>query len=198
MKLTVYNPQKGRLETIDLVVSETNTTKFDTCDTPGAIGIITDARRQFGDYRNRLGLSGNRVWSLTGIYRIRPEQGQEITRSVHRVVQKQEEPFRSERLAGARLRLPPSRLKHKLSLGPLYHPSFTFKARGGQNSVVTGGQFSVVIFILISLYKQGVKFSMVFWLNMAHLLRLGIQGTANQGRGGHKKLAIITYNFGKK
>jgi hypothetical protein len=41
MKLTVYNPQKGRLETIDLVVSETNTTKFDTCDTPGAIG--TDA-----------------------------------------------------------------------------------------------------------------------------------------------------------
>ncbi len=42
MKLTVYNPQKGRLETIDLVVSETNTTKFDTCDTPGAIEMITD------------------------------------------------------------------------------------------------------------------------------------------------------------
>jgi len=41
-KLTVYNPQKGRLETMDPVVSQTNTTKFDTCQTPRAIKMLTD------------------------------------------------------------------------------------------------------------------------------------------------------------
>jgi hypothetical protein len=42
MKITVCNPQKGRLETIDIVVTENNTTWFNQCRTTGDIRMITD------------------------------------------------------------------------------------------------------------------------------------------------------------
>lgn len=42
MKITVYNPQKGRLETIDAQVTEENTTRFDNCVNAHDIHTITD------------------------------------------------------------------------------------------------------------------------------------------------------------
>ncbi len=52
MEMTVYNPQKGRLETIDTVFTDENTTWFDHC-TDGDIYMITDFEgdlliREFG------------------------------------------------------------------------------------------------------------------------------------------------------
>ncbi len=32
MEVTVYNPQKGRLETIDMLFTDENTTWFDRCE----------------------------------------------------------------------------------------------------------------------------------------------------------------------
>jgi hypothetical protein len=42
MEITVANPQKGRLETIEVTVTETNTTWFDDCVSPRDIDKITD------------------------------------------------------------------------------------------------------------------------------------------------------------
>lgn len=42
MKITVYNPQKGRLETIDVEFTEKNTTWFDKYRSPRDIYMITD------------------------------------------------------------------------------------------------------------------------------------------------------------
>jgi hypothetical protein len=42
MQLTVYNPQKGRLETIDAEFTPDNTTWFSNCRTPHDVSMITD------------------------------------------------------------------------------------------------------------------------------------------------------------
>jgi len=42
MELTVYNPQKGRLETLSVELTAENTTRFATCEKPGDIAMITD------------------------------------------------------------------------------------------------------------------------------------------------------------
>jgi len=42
MEMTVYNPQKGRLETIDAEFTDENTTWFDTCKNDEDIYMITD------------------------------------------------------------------------------------------------------------------------------------------------------------
>ncbi len=42
MKMIIYNPQKGRLETIDASINETNTTWFDDYVEKGDIYTITD------------------------------------------------------------------------------------------------------------------------------------------------------------
>lgn len=42
MKITVYNPQKGRLETIDIAFTEHNTTWFNQYRTARDIRMITD------------------------------------------------------------------------------------------------------------------------------------------------------------
>jgi hypothetical protein len=52
MEMTVYNPQKGRVETIDTVFTDENTTWFDHCP-DGDIYMITDFEgdlliREFG------------------------------------------------------------------------------------------------------------------------------------------------------
>jgi hypothetical protein len=53
MEMTVYNPQKGRLETIDTVLTEENTTWFDHFTQDHEIYMITDFEgdlliREFG------------------------------------------------------------------------------------------------------------------------------------------------------
>ena len=53
MELTVYNPQKGRLETITVDLTQDNTTWFDNCKTSNDIYMITDFEgglliREFG------------------------------------------------------------------------------------------------------------------------------------------------------
>jgi hypothetical protein len=42
MEMTVYNPQKGRLETIEIEFTENNTTWFPPCKNPNGISMITD------------------------------------------------------------------------------------------------------------------------------------------------------------
>jgi len=42
MEMAVYNPQKGRLETIDAEITEKNTTWFDDCMDNEDIYMITD------------------------------------------------------------------------------------------------------------------------------------------------------------
>ena len=42
MELTVYNPQKGRLETLSVEVTAENTTEFTFSEKPGDIAMITD------------------------------------------------------------------------------------------------------------------------------------------------------------
>jgi len=42
MEMTVYNPQKGRLETIDAVMRDKNTTWFDNCMVDEDIYMIID------------------------------------------------------------------------------------------------------------------------------------------------------------
>jgi len=42
MEMTIANPQKGRLETIDVVINKTNTTWFEDCLEPDDIYMITD------------------------------------------------------------------------------------------------------------------------------------------------------------
>lgn len=42
MEMTVYNPQKGRLETIDAVFTDENTTWFENCVNEHDIHMITD------------------------------------------------------------------------------------------------------------------------------------------------------------
>jgi len=53
MEVTVYNPQKGRLETIDTFFVDENTTWFDNCTEAHEIYMITDFEgdlliREFG------------------------------------------------------------------------------------------------------------------------------------------------------
>ena len=42
MEMSVYNPQKGRLETIDAVLTDENTTWFDPCTQSHDVYMITD------------------------------------------------------------------------------------------------------------------------------------------------------------
>lgn len=42
MEMTVYNPQKGRRETIDVEFTDKNTTWFDNCTDDEDIYMITD------------------------------------------------------------------------------------------------------------------------------------------------------------
>jgi hypothetical protein len=42
MQQTVYNPQKGRLETIDITFTDTNTTWFDAADDSSGVSLIAD------------------------------------------------------------------------------------------------------------------------------------------------------------
>ena len=42
MTMTVYNPQKGRLETIDVAITQENTTWFENCLQDHDIHTITD------------------------------------------------------------------------------------------------------------------------------------------------------------
>ena len=42
MEMVVYNPQKGRMETIDAVFSDENTTWFDNCTQSRDVYMITD------------------------------------------------------------------------------------------------------------------------------------------------------------
>jgi hypothetical protein len=42
MEMTICNPQKGRLETIELTTNEANTTWFDNCLKPDDVYMITD------------------------------------------------------------------------------------------------------------------------------------------------------------
>jgi hypothetical protein len=42
MQQTVYNPQKGRLETIDITLTDTNTTWFDAADDNSGVSLIAD------------------------------------------------------------------------------------------------------------------------------------------------------------
>ncbi len=42
MPIKVYNPQKGRLETIDAEFTKDNTTWFSSCKNPHDISMITD------------------------------------------------------------------------------------------------------------------------------------------------------------
>jgi hypothetical protein len=42
MEMTICNPQKGRLETINVSINETNTTWFDGCLKPDDVYMITD------------------------------------------------------------------------------------------------------------------------------------------------------------
>lgn len=42
MEMAVYNPQKGRLETIDAEITEKNTTWFDNCMDIEDVYMITD------------------------------------------------------------------------------------------------------------------------------------------------------------
>ena len=44
MEETVYNPQKGRLETIDIEYTDKNTTWFDNCADSEDIYMITDLK----------------------------------------------------------------------------------------------------------------------------------------------------------
>ena len=42
MEITIYNPQKGQLETRDITFNEANTTWFDNCLKPDDVYMITD------------------------------------------------------------------------------------------------------------------------------------------------------------
>ena len=42
MQITVYNPQKGRLETIDAELTKDNTTWFENCRNPHDVSMIAD------------------------------------------------------------------------------------------------------------------------------------------------------------
>jgi hypothetical protein len=42
MKLTAYNPQKGRLETLDVEITKENTTWFEKSRTAQSVARITD------------------------------------------------------------------------------------------------------------------------------------------------------------
>jgi hypothetical protein len=42
MHKTIYNPQKGRLETIDITFTDNNTTWFDDADDDRSVSLIAD------------------------------------------------------------------------------------------------------------------------------------------------------------
>jgi hypothetical protein len=82
MQTSVYNPQKARLETIDIEFTDKNTTWFDDCDSEDDIYTITDIDgslliRRFG-YRypvliydlSRAGIGNDRnqaLWRMRNI-----------------------------------------------------------------------------------------------------------------------------------
>jgi len=82
MEMAVYNPQKGRLETIDAVFTDENTTWFDNCTKSHDIYMITDFEgdlliRGFGyDYplriysvsRSHIGFDQRKAQELKNLY----------------------------------------------------------------------------------------------------------------------------------
>ena len=55
MEITIANPQKGRLESIDIEITDENTTCFEDCEKDDEVYMITDFEgclliRQFGYY----------------------------------------------------------------------------------------------------------------------------------------------------
>lgn len=42
MKITAYNPQKGRMETIDVEFTNENTTWFENCKNTSDVSMVTD------------------------------------------------------------------------------------------------------------------------------------------------------------
>jgi hypothetical protein len=42
MQITVYNPQKNRLETIDAEITKENTTWFENCRNTSNVSMVTD------------------------------------------------------------------------------------------------------------------------------------------------------------
>ena len=82
MEMAVYNPQEGRLETIDAVFTDENTTWFDNCTESHDIYMITDFEgdlliREFGyDYplriysvcRSDIGFDQRKVEGLKNLY----------------------------------------------------------------------------------------------------------------------------------
>jgi hypothetical protein len=61
MEQTVYNPQKGRLETINIDFTDENTTWFDECEDSHGILSITDLQGGILNQGSRLHLSTLRL-----------------------------------------------------------------------------------------------------------------------------------------
>lgn len=72
MQQTVYNPQKGRLETIDIDFTDENTTWFDECEDSHGIFSKTDLHRRYSNQRSRLHLSTLRLRHIQSGYRQAP------------------------------------------------------------------------------------------------------------------------------
>ena len=68
MEKTVYNPQKGRLETINIDFTDENTTWFDECEDSHGIFSITDLQG-YPNRRSRLHLSTLRLRHIQSGYR---------------------------------------------------------------------------------------------------------------------------------
>lgn len=75
MKITVCNPQKGRLETIDIEFNENNTTWLDQHSSPRDIHMITDDLDGGApDQRIRLHVSPLDLRCIESGYRLRQEK----------------------------------------------------------------------------------------------------------------------------
>jgi len=60
MEVTVYNPQKGRRERIDVEFTDKNTTWFDDCMDDEGVYMITDFKE--GIIIKKLGLGNTPFW----------------------------------------------------------------------------------------------------------------------------------------
>ena len=69
MQQSVYNPQKGWLETIDIDFTDENTTWFDECEDSHGIFSITDLQG-YPNRRSRLHLSTLRLRHIQSGYRL--------------------------------------------------------------------------------------------------------------------------------
>jgi hypothetical protein len=69
MEQTVYNLQKGRLETINIDFTDENTTWFDECEDSHGIFSITDLQGGIANQRSRLHLSALRLRHIQSGYR---------------------------------------------------------------------------------------------------------------------------------